>query len=125
MQADGLHLVFNRDMANTHGATYRRMGWFNHRMRNGHDAVNLRSFDDERLLPYPWLSRLGLLGAPIIVVGRIRSDVVRTVRSRRDLGLSWEIVPWLWLASIPLRSLEGVAYAVSSVRPGLIGKRWG
>jgi glycosyltransferase involved in cell wall biosynthesis len=125
LKAGGRHLVFNRDMANVHGASYRRMGWLNHRMRNGHDAVNLRRFDDDGVLPYPWLSRLGLLGAPIIVVGRIQGDIVRTVRSRRDLGLSWKIVPWLWLASIPLRSLEGLAYALSSVRPDIIGRRWG
>lgn len=125
LKADGCHLAFNRDMTCTHGASYRRMGWLNHRMRNGHDAVNLRRFDDGGVLPHQWLSRLGLFGAPIIVAGRVRGDMVRTVRSRRDLGLSWNIVPWLWLASVPMRALEGLAYAVSSVRPSLIGRRWG
>jgi hypothetical protein len=125
LKAAGYGIEFNRAMSCVHGASYRKKGWLNHRLRNGHDAVNLRKVDDTHVLPSPWLARLGVFGAPFIVAGRIRNDWVRTVRSRRDLGLSWPLVPWLWLVSIPLRTIEGVAYVVSCIDPGVIGKYWG
>jgi hypothetical protein len=34
-------------------------------------------------------------------------------------------IPLVWLTAIPFRLLEGVGYAISSVKPSIIGKYWG
>jgi Glycosyl transferase family 2 len=125
LKAGGRWLAFSSEMTSVHAAQYRKGGWFKHRMRNGHDAMNIRKFDDSGVLPYQWLPRLGILGAPLIMIGRVKNDVVRTIVSREDLGLDWKIVPWLWLASIPVRLLEGASFAISCVRPDAVARRWG
>jgi hypothetical protein len=125
LRADNHYLAYVPQMTVTHGNDYRVAMGLAKRLRNGHDAAALRRLDETRLLPYRWITRLGPLGAPLVAGKRIWDDWVRLWRRHAELDISVKELPVVALLSIPLRIVEGGAYALSTVRPSVIGKYWG
>jgi hypothetical protein len=125
LRADNLSLAFVPEMAVTHENDYRDGMALSKRLRNGHDAAALFRLDDTGLLPYRWIAPLGPFGAPLVAGKRIWDDWVRLWRRHGELDISIAEIPLVALLSIPLRLIEGGAYALSSVRPSIIGKYWG
>jgi glycosyltransferase involved in cell wall biosynthesis len=125
LRADRVRMVYAEKMFVAHGNDY-KAGWgFSKRIRNGHDAANLRNFDQTGVLPYGWLTRIGPLGAPLVAGRRVWDDWFRLAQRHEDLEVPAWAIPYVGLVAIPMRLVEGVAYAVSTVRPTIIGKYWG
>jgi Glycosyl transferase family 2 len=124
LRTQGRRIVYAPSMKVVHGDDYKETRSFAKRFRNGHDTVKLLRFDDEGLIEFEWISALGPIGAPLVVGRRLLDDAVGIVRRRRDLGIAAPMVPVAWLIAVPLRIMEGLAYAISSVDPSLFGRRW-
>jgi hypothetical protein len=124
LRADNCFVAYNPEMLVAHGNDYRRGMSLSKRLRNGHDAAVLLRVDDTGVMPHRWITRLGPLAAPLVAGKRIWDDWGRLRRQRADLDISIPEVPVLALLSIPLRLIEGGAYAVSCVRPSIIGRYW-
>jgi hypothetical protein len=124
LRADHRLVAYNPEMMVAHGNDYKRGMSLSKRLRNGHDAAVLLRVDDTGVMPHRWIIRLGPLAAPLVAGKRIWDDWARLRHRRADLDISVVEVPVLALLSIPLRLIEGGAYAVSSVRPSIIGRYW-
>jgi hypothetical protein len=124
LRADHRVVAYNPEMLVAHGNDYKRGLSLGKRLRNGHDAAVLLRVDDTGVLPHRWILLLGPLAAPLVAGKRIWDDWGRLRHRRSDLGISVAEVPVLVLLSIPMRLIEGGAYAVSSVWPSIIGKYW-
>jgi Glycosyl transferase family 2 len=125
MVADGRHVAYEPTMAAAHGNNYRERGGIAHRLRNGHDTAVVLREDNDGIVPHRWLLRLGPAGGVVVALGRIWGDLRRLTEHRADFGISAAAVPVVWLIMAPMRLIEGAAYALSSVRPDIIGRRWG
>jgi Glycosyl transferase family 2 len=124
LRADNCFMAYDPEMLVAHGNDYRRGLGLSKRLRNGHDAAVLLRVDDTGVMPHRWIVHLGPLADPLVAGKRIWDDWGRLLHQRADLGLSVFEVPVLALLSIPFRVIEGGAYAVSSVRPSIIGRYW-
>jgi hypothetical protein len=124
LRADNRFIAYNPDMLVAHGNDYRRGMSLSKRLRNGYDAVVLLRVDDTGVMPHRWITHLGPLAAPLVAGKRVWDDWARLRHQRTDLDISIPEVPILALLSIPLRLIEGGAYAVSCVRPSIIGRYW-
>ena len=124
LRADHRLVAYNPEMTVAHGNDYRRGLSLSKRLRNGHDAAALLRVDDTGVMPHRWIVHLGPLAAPLVAGKRMWDDWGRLRHRRAELGISRADVPVLALLSIPLRLLEGGAYALSCVRPSIIGNRW-
>jgi hypothetical protein len=125
LRADNCFVAYNPEMRVAHGNDYQRGMSLSKRLRNGHDAAILLRVDDTGVMPHRWITHLGPLAAPLVAGKRVWDDWGRLRHQRADLGISIPEVPVLALLSIPLRLVEGGAYALSSVRPLIIGRYWG
>ncbi|HUC36681.1 MAG TPA: glycosyltransferase family A protein [Acidimicrobiales bacterium] len=125
MMADGMQVVYAPEMSAAHGNNYRELWGFAHRLRNGHDTAMILRNDDQGIVPHRWLLRLGPAGGIVLALGRIWGDLKRLTRHFGDFGISRPAVPLVWLVMAPMRLIEGAAYALSCVRPDVIGQRWG
>jgi hypothetical protein len=125
LRADNCPMAYAPAMSVTHENDYRDTLHLAKRLRNGHDAAQLFRLDEDELMPHRWIIPLGPFGAPLVAGKRIWDDWLHLARRHADLGFSALAVPCIALLSIPLRVVEGCAYALSSVRPSIIGKYWG
>jgi len=124
LRAAGRRIVYEPSMTVSHGDDYKETRCVAKRLRNGHDSVKLRQFDDTGVVEYPWILALGPFGAPLVVGRRIWDDLVLLVRQHREVDISPGLIPVAWLITIPMRCVEGIAYAISSIDPSIIGRRW-
>lgn len=125
LRAARQRVVYEPKMFVEHGNDYKENFCLAKRIRNGHDTATLYRIDEDAVVPHQWLPRLGPLGAPLVVGRRLLDDGFLLARTHRDFNISAAAAALVWLLAIPLRLVEGVAYAISSVKPSIIGRRWG
>jgi len=125
LRAKGRRIVYEPAMFVAHGNDYKKGFSLSKRFGSGHNTVNIRCFDDTNVVPYPWLPWLGPFGAPLIAGRRLWNDLFLLARQHDDLGIRAASVPLVWLIAVPMRILEAIGYAISSVKPSIIGKYWG
>ncbi len=118
-------IVYEPKMFVEHGNDYSENYCLAKRIRNGHDTATLYRVDELGVVPHQWLQRIGPLGAPLVVGRRLLDDAFLLARTHSDFNIPAVGAPVVWLLAIPLRLVEGVAYAISSVKPSIIGRRWG
>jgi hypothetical protein len=125
LRAANRRIVYEPAMSITHGNDWKKGFGLSKRLGAGHNTINILRHDDTGAVPYRWLTRLGPLAAPLVAGRRLWDDLFLLVRQHEDLGFPVATIPFVWLIAIPLRLLEGVGYAISCVKPSIIGKYWG
>jgi hypothetical protein len=125
LRAANRRIVYEPAMYVTHGNDWKKGFGLSKRLGSGHNTVNVLRYDDTGAVPYAWITRLGPLAAPLVAARRIWDDLFLLVRQHEDLGIPMVAIPLVWLIAIPFRLLEGMGYAISSVKPSIIGKYWG
>lgn len=125
LRAANRRIVYETSMYVTHGNDWKKGFGFSKRLGSGHNTMNILRLDDTGAVPYRWLTKIGPIGALLVAGRRIWDDLFLLVRQHDDLGIPVIAVPLVWLIAIPMRLLEGIGYAISSVRPSIIGRYWG
>lgn len=110
----GWELLFDPDIRAIHDFD----GWAmeaDFRRNCGHGTIKTRLEDDR--LPYAWLARLGWLGIPPILIGKILNSWADCARCHHHYGLRWYAVPGAMLASVAVHMLE-ITGMVQAFREG-------
>jgi hypothetical protein len=82
---------------------------------SGHDFVHSRDVDPE--MPLAGLTRLPLVGPPLLSLIFVLADVYNVAQNRRLLGVRWFETPAFLLFSLSMRPIEVVGMYWARLRP--------
>lgn len=100
-------------------------GFVKNRIRAGHDAVTIPSFDEGALLAETRLRRLGVAAPLAVWAARVLDDWRRLLLNHRPLGIRLYEVPWFLLVVPVMRGIEVVGGVIEIARPGYFRARFG
>lgn len=116
----GKRVVYNPEARVAHGDDVSNLGFVRKHFERGYDGVTLYRLDEPGILRGTRLfRRLGPIALVGLAARRVALDLVRLVRSRRQMGVSLLAVPFYWLVWSTLRAIElcGALTAVAAGDP--------
>lgn len=95
------------------------------RFRTGHEAVKMCRLDDAGVLADSKFLKYGALAPLIFAARRIAFDCQTVIAARRDFDIAWYEIPYFFVASVVVRSVEAIAGLISVLKPGFFERRYG
>lgn len=124
LRAAGCNVVYDPEIAVYHDA-YDLYFQMMMRIRTGYEVVNLARIDEKEILPETRLRRLGVLAPVVSSARRCLIDLRNVLSDRRELDISIPEVPYFFLASLVVRTIEAGAGVLTVLRPSYLADRYG
>ncbi len=124
LRAAGYKVVYDPEIAVIHDA-YDLHFQMMMRIRTGYEVVNLLRLDEGDILPETKFRRLGVLAPIVSSARRCLIDLRVIVSDRRELDISIPEIPYFFVASFIIRSIEAGAGVLTIFKPNYFAERYG